>query len=381
MNGSPILFDLLSMGSINKGFVFLSGKKIPYADLKSVSTENLSEHEQEVLNALQAWQSGESIFEVQSSGTTTGSAKTCCLQRKQIEDSIGLTFQVFSIPQNLPLVANLRVGHVGGLMAVLRAIETGRDLWVLPSTSRPLSFLDHVGKLRYGMISLVPFHVERLISENQLDLLSAFHTVLIGGAPVSAQLISAMQTVSSNLYQTFGMAETCSLVAYRRINPLEVHYQVLPEHEVKTDEEGCLIFRGAVSRFQKICTRDQGVLIDEKHFSWIGRKDDVINSGGIKIHLVGIEEEIRSCLLKEGRQVPSFCCVGEPDSQLGERLVWVIEGEEWSDEKQQDHLKLLLQQLPPYHNPKKIKFLKQLPRTQIGKLIRRYPLPSTDYKG
>jgi o-succinylbenzoate---CoA ligase len=206
------------------------------------------------------------------------------------------------------------------------------------------------------------------------ELLNQAKAIIIGGAPVSAELEALLQEVTAPVYSTYGMTETVSHIALKRLNGKEQspYYQVLPNTQIGQDERNCLTIVSPVTCFEKIVTNDSVNLIDEKHFEWLGRVDNIINSGGVKIQVEKIENEIDKALLSLDITC-RFVVLGLPDEKLGEALSLILETSENDTEKNTLLLKintLINKNLTKYELPKAIYFLAKFPETATNKIDR-----------
>ena len=116
----------------------------------------------------------------------------------------------------------------------------------------------------------------------------------MGGAPVNSALLAQIQHLSVPVFSTYGMTETVSHIALRKLNGIGASetYMLLEGVEADTDERNCLRLRGAVTNHEWIQTNDVVVFDNKTHFQIIGRADNIINSGGVKIQLEKVERAI-----------------------------------------------------------------------------------------
>jgi len=107
--------------------------------------------------------------------------------------------------------------------------------------------------------------------------------LIIGGGAVSEALEDALQSVSTEAYSTYGMTETISHIAMRRLNgdQRSKYYNALPKVSFSKDERGCLVIQAEAISEEKVVTNDIVNLTSETTFEWLGRFDNVINSGGV----------------------------------------------------------------------------------------------------
>jgi O-succinylbenzoic acid--CoA ligase len=216
---------------------------------------------------------------------------------------------------------------------------------------------------------MVPLQVETSLSYgSSLEKLKSIKTVLIGGAPLSDALHTALSKEGIAAWQTFGMTETVSHIALAAIGTGELIYQTLPGVEIGVNENQCLWIQSAMSGPEKIQTNDLIELQSKNSFIWLGRADFVVNSGGIKLFPEQLEKKISAWMSARYPGVPYFF-FGEVDDRLGQRLVLFVEGEasQFNLVALEEELKKLLSK---FEVPKKINLLPRFTYTDTGKVNR-----------
>jgi O-succinylbenzoic acid--CoA ligase len=205
--------------------------------------------------------------------------------------------------------------------------------------------------------------------------------VLIGGAPVSLALEEQLQRVQAPLYHTYGMTETVSHIALRRLNGLQRSDRFVPFKEVHLDVDarGCLTITSELTRGETLYTNDLVEFHTDGSLRWLGRIDNVINSGGVKIHMEQVERVLEAYLLhyQGGVYAERRFFVGSlPHPRLGHAVVAVIEGEPCGDGSTAapafaTALRTALQPaLTPYEIPRQVFFVAQFLETRTGKIDR-----------
>lgn len=300
----------------------------------------------------------EKDFIVQESSGTTGEPKTFHLPKSSMIESARLTAEKLNLKFGNKALLCLPVEYIAGKMMIVRSLVSGLNLiWEEPSSMPVLS--------KHGKISfcaMVPLQVYNSFSN--YEFFRNIENLIIGGAELRSELLAMFRDVTNNTYETYGMAETCSHIALRKIsgeNP-DKYFETLPGIKVKIDERGCLIIN-APYLGEPVVTNDLVELIDSNHFIWKGRYDNLINTGGIKVKPEELEASIAKVLDME-------CAVlGIPDKKLGQKIVLIAESSEHQDEK--TILSLLKESLPAYHVPGKIFFVEELPRNNSFKVDRK----------
>jgi O-succinylbenzoic acid--CoA ligase len=195
-----------------------------------------------------------------------------------------------------------------------------------------------------------------LQAKNSLKDLHRIKKLIIGGAKINKPLESELSTIASQIYETYGMTETITHIAAKRVG--ESAFIVLPNVKISTDDRHCLVIDAHKISGEKIVTNDLAELISDTQFVWKGRFDNVINSGGIKLIPEQIEEKLASSISN------CFFVYGQNDELLGDKLVLYVEGEPMTIEES------VFEVLDKYERPKEIVFIPEFKRTATGKVIR-----------
>ncbi|RYY16607.1 MAG: acyl-CoA synthetase, partial [Cytophagaceae bacterium] len=195
--------------------------------------------------------------------------------------------------------------------------------------------------------------------------------ILVGGAGVAPSLLRQIEQLTVPVYLTYGMTETASHMALRRLNGPEAspHYRVLPGLHLGQDERGCLTVRGDVTNDELIVTNDRIDLVDKHTFDWLGRVDFVINSGGVKVQAEKVELVLDVALAEVGTSRRAFVA-GRPDERLGQAITAYVEGESLPATAEAKLLELLRTRLGKYEVPRAIVYMLAFESTASGKLDR-----------
>lgn len=301
---------------------------------------------------------------LESSGST-GAPKSHGFRKPEILASVSISHNFFNYRPGQRVLASLPMDRAGGLMAFARALVHGQHIYTCQAgLSGLIEAMSSVEDLY--MTSLVPLQVNGIRSIGKGELLKGIDKVLLGGAPVSQDLENWMQDEGVNAFVGYGMTETLSHIAIRKIG--EKMYRALPGVELK-EEADRMMLRSAVTGDQFILTDDRVKLEADGSFQWLGRHSRILNSGGIKLQPEAIERRILEHLYssKQPRELEgrAFYLKGQDDPILGEKLVLCVEGKEFDPAKLLEYLKKLL---PTYHSPKEVLFFSQFERTTSGKI-------------
>ena len=222
---------------------------------------------------------------------------------------------------------------------------------------------------QFTFVALVPLQVEAgLAEEKSRKLLQSIPHVLIGGAALPHKTQQGIVQQGIRAWQSFGMTETVSHIALAPIGTGELIYQTLSGVEIGVSENQCLWIQSPMSGSERIQTNDVIELRSKNTFTWLGRADFVVNSGGIKLFPEQLEKKISALMTGSYPGVPYFF-FGEPDERLGQRLVLYVEGEQsaLTLEVLEEELKKFLGK---FEIPKQIYLLSSFKYTPSGKINR-----------
>ncbi len=333
------------------------------ADLRQVAYNFIKEgepHEGAIGDFLLDWFRPSSYLEVKTSGST-GKPKKIKLKKEHMINSALATGRFFELPNRSTALMCLPADYIAGKMMLVRAMVLGWELDTVPPSSNPL---DQVFKT-YHFCAMTPFQLD-----NSIGRLHLINKLIVGGGAVSPHLQSMVQGLNTKVYETFGMTETVSHIAAKRLNPKKkkknlVPFKVLPDVTLTQDDRGCLIVKAPKVADEVIETNDVVELVTYKKFFWKGRIDNVVNSGGIKLFPEEIEAKLEPIIDRR------FFVTGMPDEAFGEKLVLFVEAdfsEELLSKLQEDVLKH--KELGKYEVPKKIYLIEKFEETPNGKIHR-----------
>lgn len=310
---------------------------------------------------VRAWSMGETGFFIQTSGST-GEPKGMILEKEKIIWSCKKTAEFLGVLPTDSILCCLPVNRVGGWMQVARSLVWNMNLMVVEPASDP--FLHYSGN--HSIVSLTPMQLFTILqTPASREKLNRFRIVLIGGGEVSSTLENGVLGMRPDFYHTYGMTETYSHIALRKMNRDSAFFP-LPQTEIKLNAQDCLCIKNFLTNNAWLETKDMAKL-QGNGFIVLGRADNMINSGGMKI----LAEEMEK-MLSANLQLPvgSFFYAGLPDVKFGQKPVLVVN-------------KKLVQSLPPwesifenhrYAKPKEIIFLDDFIYTKTGKIQRQKTL-------
>ncbi len=311
-----------------------------------------SSMEQALEDFLHRWQNNLS-FELKSSGTT-GKPKIFKFSKEQLIQSARSSIKAFNLHASSKVLLCLPLSSVGGLMQLARAMVGNFNLYIVNPSSRPLEQFNE----SFDFVSMVPTQLHQSLRMDAFKLMQ-IDKILIGGGPMNDALLRECWKEKINVWHSFGMSETLSHVALRKVSPIESKYfDSLPGISFSV-ENSCLVINYPALQIHQLKTKDIVELVDSHSFKWLGRADNAINSGGFKIIPELLEEKLQQHL-----KIPFFI-TGVVDQKWGQTIGLLIESSNEPDMSFIDQLDFL-----PHETPKKYFWLKQFKRTINNKIKR-----------
>lgn len=335
-------------------------------NFNAFNMNNLSaqtDFENKVLNLIVEWYSSSETVEVQTSGST-GVPKVLNVEKKRMRHSAMMTCNFLGLQEGDSALVCLPVEYISGKMMIVRALERKLKLHVVNPSAKPLKELEQ----RVDFCAMSPLQVE-----NSLDKIHLIKNLIIGGAQVSESLKHKIsknipESSTSRIFETYGMSETLSHIALKQIYPeAEECFTVMDGVKISQDGRACLEIAAPSLTPSLLHTNDVVELQGPNRFKFVGRADNIINSGGLKIQPEQVESILRQYLDAEA------VVGGVPDILLGQKLVVVVEGENTSEIKSGliEAFKGIRTALSKNHVPKDVMFLSTFPRLPNGKINRR----------
>ncbi|WP_346864471.1 AMP-binding protein [uncultured Draconibacterium sp.] len=328
---------------------------IAYSE-KELASGLLPEWELKIYRFLLTFFDDKEYVEQLSSGTT-GTPKNFKLSKSAMIQSAQNTIEILGLKPKDNALLCLPIDYIAGKMMVVRALLAGFNLnWEEPSSAPLLQNYDTI-----DFCAMVPMQVYNSI-ENR-EVFKSIGTLIIGGSELRSDVKELIGGLSNTIYETYGMAETCSHIALRKISGQnrDESFKILPGISISVDDRNCLKISASYLE-NEVVTNDVVELIDETRFLWKGRYDNLINSGGIKINPEQLEASISKIIGME------CAVIGVADKKLGQKVVLFVESVQKLDTN--DLALLIKDKLTGFHVPRKIVVVKQLPRNKSFKTDR-----------
>ncbi|ATA72092.1 O-succinylbenzoic acid--CoA ligase [Capnocytophaga sp. H4358] len=318
--------------------------------------KNGENHLKSVGDFLLNWLDNRDFIEATTSGST-GVPKVIHLKKQFMVNSALATGKYLNLlPKNTALFC-LPADFIAGKMMIIRSIILGLHLDIIQPSSMPLALTNR----DYDFSAMIPLQASKSLYD-----LHRVKKLILGGASIDEDLENKLQNVSTHVYSSYGMTETISHIAMRRVNHTATHeesYKALPGVTFSQDDRKCLVINAPQIADHLVVTNDIVELISQTEFIWVGRYDNVINSGGFKVFPESVERKMKKYIKNQ------YFLTSEPNEKLGEKAVLYIEGNE-KDYPTLSHDLFVDKDMLKLEVPRAIYFVPKFEYTDNGKVRR-----------
>lgn len=309
------------------------------------------------------WDNSSDKVLVHTSGST-GKPKPVWAEKRKMLDSARITCDFLRLKKGGTALLCMSLDYIAGKMMAVRALERNLQLTVTEPCGHPLARLSaYKGKYPetgFDLVAMVPMQVYNTLQvREEAELLKKTRHLIIGGSAIDERLETELRSFPHAVWSTYGMTETLSHIALRRLNGTtpEQWYTPFDTVDVSLDGNGCLVIDAPMVCGRQLITNDIAEIApDGRRFRIIGRKDNVICSGGIKIQAEEVER-----LLKPHLHVP-YIISKKKDRKFGEVAVLVIQS---ADTAQAEAV--CRKVLPKFWQPREYISIEHIPMTETGK--------------
>ena len=312
---------------------------------------------------LAEWHNDSEFVHVQTSGST-GSPKPMMIEKRRMLASARITCDFLGLRPGDSALLCMSLDYIAGKMMVVRSLERQLRLVTVAPSGHPLSHLSphssHFSPLVFA--AMVPLQVYNSLQvPEECERLREIRHLIIGGGAIDEAMAAQLKTFPHAVWSTYGMTETLSHIALRRLSGPEASdwYTPFPSVNLSLSVDGCLIIEAPEVCEERLVTNDIAVLSPEGRFRILGRKDNMICSGGIKIQAEELERQLRPHL-----SAP-FMITKRSDEKFGEVVVLLTEGDISDARNVCEHI------LPKFHHPRIYLHVAQIPLTATGKPARK----------
>lgn len=299
---------------------------------------------------------------VGTSGSTAQS-KNIILKKKHMIQSALNTAEALDLQPEQNALLCISANYIAGKMMIVRAMVTGMNLITRKPSSNPLKDLD----LEIDFTAMVPMQIAHILKDqDSMFRLQKIDKLIIGGGMLDQRISTQLVPFPNAIFETYGMTETCSHIALKRINGNnpDRYLKAMPGVSISLDERDCLVIDAPTVADESIITNDIAALREGVEFEIVGRHDNVINSGGIKIIPEKVESKLSSIIRSE------FIIASLPDPILGEKVILIIKEKEPDTQAGPSLKQQLKTSLPPFEQPKEIFYNVNFMYTHSGKVSR-----------
>lgn len=297
----------------------------------------------------------QSHISIKTSGST-GNPKLIQHEKAKMINSAGMTCNFFKLKKQQSALLCLPVTGIGGMMMMVRAFYQNLNLITIQPNSNPLK--EVVKSIDFA--AMVPMQVATILEENPLKL-KYLNNLIIGGGMLSKDMEQQLLDLEINAYHTFGMTETISHIALRKVGTL--NFKTLPGIKIDVDENNCLVIKAPLLLKEPLQTNDIIKKITHRSFQWLGRADNAIETGGFKVLPELVEQKINQYFTNR------FFVSSIPDSKFNNKLVLILEGKPYDI-----NLKKLSEVLSKYEIPKEVFFIENFVESNNNKINRKETL-------
>ena len=306
---------------------------------------------------LEEWNNDSPYVEVKTSGST-GEPKRMMVEKKRMLNSAKITCDFLGLKPGDTALLCMSLDYIAGKMMVVRSIERGLKLITVAPSGHPLAKTN----MKFVFAAMVPMQVYNSLQvPEERERLMQIEHLIIGGGAIDEAMERELRSFPNAVWSTYGMTETLSHIALRRISGDDASdwYTPFPSVEISQTEDGCLIINAPQVCAETLVTNDIVEIAPDGRFRILGRKDNVICSGGIKLQAEEIERELKPYV-----RVP-YIISKRKDEKFGEIVVLLTEGST-------EEAKLICEKyLPKYHIPKAYVHIDKIPLTETGKPARK----------
>ena len=311
---------------------------------------------------LEEWNNDSPYVEVKTSGST-GEPKRMMVEKKRMLNSAKITCDFLGLKPGDTALLCMSLDYIAGKMMVVRSIERGLKLITVEPSGHPLANVQcSMFNVQCTFAAMVPMQVYNSLQvPEERERLMQIEHLIIGGGAIDEAMERELRSFPNAVWSTYGMTETLSHIALRRISGDDASdwYTPFPSVEISQTEDGCLIINAPQVCAETLVTNDIVEIAPDGRFRILGRKDNVICSGGIKLQAEEIERELKPYV-----RVP-YIISKRKDEKFGEIVVLLTEGST-------EEAKLICEKyLPKYHIPKAYVHIDQIPLTETGKPARK----------
>lgn len=337
-----------------------------------ISRHGVSSFEHDLAVFLRQWFDSSDVIKVKTSGST-GVPKVIMVEKERMMNSARLTLSFLGLNNGDSALLCMPLGYIAGKMMVVRALTGGLKLLLVPPCSNPAAELHDDTHVSFA--AMIPMQViNGLADPDSARRLKAVEHLIIGGGAVESDLAAQLASFEGAVWSTYGMTETLSHIALRRLSGPEASSWYTPFDQVTltAGEDNTLIVNAPLVNSSVLETNDIVEFNDAGQFRILGRRDNVINSGGVKLQIEEIEQWLNSRIRELSSEHPRLrgcqsMVSSRPDHQFGYIAVMLYQLPDTEADLNEEELERLFTDIPKYWKPRALVRVPKLPLTGTGK--------------
>ena len=318
---------------------------------------------------LKDWHDSRPQLLVHTSGST-GKPKPMWVDKQRMLNSARITCDFLGLNAGDTALLCMPLDYIAGKMVVVRVLQRHLRLISVPPSGHPLAVTDtpeDKNLLNLTFAAMVPLQVYNSLQvPEERERLQHIRQLIIGGGSIDDRMARALKRFPNAVWSTYGMTETLSHIALRRLSGEQASawYTPFDSVDISQTPDGCLVIDAPLVHDGRLATHDRvemrtDTATGKRQFRVLGRKDTVIDSGGIKIQIEEVEHARKPFL-----RMP-FAITKLPDEKFGECVVIISEQTDMAELSE-----VCMNALPRYWVPRHYLHVDHLPMTETGKIAR-----------
>ncbi len=292
-------------------------------------------------------------------GGSAGKPEPMLVEKRRMEASARITCGFLGLRAGDTALLCMPLDFIAGKMVVVRSLVWGLRLVAVEPSGHPLKGLTESPTFA----AMVPMQVYNSLKvEEERRLLRDIKHLIIGGGAVNSDMAEELRGFPNAVWSTYGMTETLSHIALRRLSGAEASewYEPFDGVGVTTSADGCLVIDAPAVCAQPLVTNDIAEIApDGRRFRIRGRRDNVVCSGGLKLQIEEMEARLQPHL-----NVP-YMISKRPDDKFGEAVVLLAVTDDM-----ESVCEVCRKHMPRYEQPRYFLAVSELPMTSTGKPAR-----------
>lgn len=313
----------------------------------------------ELKRFMEEWQNPSATLEVHTSGST-GKPKRMMVLKEKMWNSARITCDYLGLERGDSALLCMPLRYIAGKMMVVRSLYAGLRLITREPSGHPFANWQGCAPRFAAMIPMQVYNTLQVPEER--DLLESTEILIIGGGAIDESLEQEIKTLPNRVYSTYGMTETLSHIALRKLNgpDASASYTPFPSVTISLSDDETLVIDAPLVCEGRLVTNDVATILPDGSFTILGRRDNIINSGGIKVQIEEVERALKPHLGDNAFAISSI-----PDHKFGEVITLLI-----APGMAEEAISSAIERLPKYWRPRVTLTVESIPMTGSGKIDR-----------